>query len=230
MAKVLFSSLVDGVRGRVGGVVFSANGAGAHVKRFAQPLRRRTTPQVDVRTPFATFGGLWADLTITQRNNWNTYATDPAQELINSLGQPYYLNGWQWFVSCNSNLRLAGRAYISDAPVLPIPDPIDVSNLVVTSPGDSGNSIDVNMGQVVDQDLVFSMTWTRGMSNTNPNIRNFKVVLGVQNGDIAATIDLGDLRPIFGNTTAGALMVCYAYAQSSEGRCAQPYPASVLVA
>lgn len=228
MAKVLFSSLVDGVRGRTGGVIFSANGAGPFVRRFNKPVARNTNAQAFQRTNFSGMGQLWQALTVGQRLDWNAYAADPAQELINSLGQPYYLNGWQWFVSCNSNLALVGRSPIADVPTLPVPAAGLIENLVVTAPGTSGNQVDVSLGDVYDNDIVFSMMFTRGISNISPNIKNFKFVLGVQNADVVATQDLGDLTVQFGNITAGTWWVCLAYLQTQEGRSAAYYPANVV--
>jgi hypothetical protein len=228
MAKILFSSLVDGVRGRTGGIIFSANGAGPFVRRFNPPVARNTAPQAVSRQNFSSMGALWQALSTGQRLDWGSYAADPAQELINSLGQPYYLNGWQWFVSCNSNLALVGRSPITDAPVLGIPTQITCDNLIVTAPGSSGNQIDVDSGSIGDNDLVFSMMFTRGISNISPNLKNFKVVLGVKNADVVTTQDLGDLTVQFGNITAGTWWVCLMYTQSQEGRSSAFYPASVV--
>jgi hypothetical protein len=228
MAKLLFSGLVDGVRGRTGGIIFSANSAGPFVRRFNPPIYKNTAAQVARRSVFSSWGGYWSDLSPSQRNDWNTYAADGAQALTNSLGNTYYLNGWQWFVSCNSNLALVNRSPISDAPVLPVPPNCLIENLVVTAPGSSGNQVDVNVAGTYDNDLVFSMMWTRGPSNLYPNIKNFKVVLGVQNADIVSAQDLGDLTPIFGNITAGSYWVCLLYCQTIEGRSSVLYPTNTV--
>jgi len=223
VAKILYSGLINGIRGRVAGSIFSANGAGPHVRRFNPPIIRKTTAQVDRRRTFSTMGGLWQGLTNTQRSDWNDYAGMPAQALIDSLGNTYYLNGYQWFVSCNCNLSLVGRTPISDAPVIAIPTAIIISNPVITAPGSSGNSIDVDLGSIGSNDLLVSGMWTRGESNHSANIKNFKVLTGVQNGDIVSPTDLGDLQAIFGSITAGTQWFIFAYAQTVEGRSSMAY-------
>lgn len=121
MAIVKFGALVDAVRGSIGGITFSAGGSGPLVKLYNRGPRKRSELQNTVRANLGTLIGYWRSLDQGQRDDWDTYAADPAQEKTNSLGEAYYTSGWQWFCACNHNLLMREEDVIEDAPVLGTP-------------------------------------------------------------------------------------------------------------
>ena len=218
MAKILFSSLIDGIRGRAGGVVFSANAAGPHVKRFQPPILKNTAAQVTRRTIFSGWASAWSGITGAQRAAWNAYALAAPQQKFDSLGNPYFLNGFQWFVSMNSNRNLVGRGQLSAAPVIAVPAAPTIGALVVTAPGAAGNSQAITVASFGATDMVIEMNWTRGNSRLIATEKNYMFVLGVQNGGLLAGTNLGNLSSIFGTLTAGTYWISRVYAQTTEGR------------
>lgn len=218
MAKILFSSLIDGVRGRTGGVVFSANAAGPHVKRFAPPIIKNTAAQVARRATFSSWASAWAGITAGQRTAWNAYAVAAPQQKTDSLGNPYFLNGFQWFVALNSNRDLTGRGQLSAAPVLAVPAAPTIGALVITAPGTAGCSQAITVASFGAADMVIEMNWTRGNSRLIATEKNYLFVLGVQNAALVAATNLGDLSAIFGTLTAGTYWISRVYSQTTEGR------------
>ena len=218
MAKILFSALIDGIRGRSGGVIFSANASGPLVRRYAPPIARSTAIQITRRGVFSGMGNLWRDLSQTQRDDWNTYAAAAPQEKTDSLGNAFYLNGFQWFVSCNSNLELLGRSDIQAAPVIAVPTAPTIGALVIDAPGTSGNSQAITVASFGAHDLLLELNWTPNISRLVAIQKNFLFTIGVQNASLAASIDLLDLTPIFGTIGVGTYWISRVYAQTSEGR------------
>jgi hypothetical protein len=218
MAKILYSALVDGIRGRTGGVIFSANAAGPLVRRYSPPIARSTSPQVGRRAVFSFMGSLWRALTQPQRDAWNTYAIQPAQGKTDSLGNPYDLNGFQWFVSCNCNLTLTGRPYVTAPPVPPVPTTPIMGTLTITAPGTAGNSQGINVASFTTRDMVLELNWTRNQSRQVAVEKNYLFTIGVQNAALVASIDLGNLQSKFGVIGVGTFWISRVYKQDQSGR------------
>lgn len=101
MAILKFGTIVTAARGTIAGTIFSANKAGPYAKAWARPAIAATTKQRNARAPFSGFASVWRSLSGAQRTAWASFAADPAQEQTNSLGDGYYLSGWQWFCKLN---------------------------------------------------------------------------------------------------------------------------------
>lgn len=121
MAIVKLGELVVGIRGTVGGVMFSANRQGNYCRVWSRGPAQMTEKQGVQRGYLGSHGNYWRALTQDQRDDWDTFAALPGQELENSLGEPYYICGFAWFCSYNNNNLRMGRARISDAPVVAVP-------------------------------------------------------------------------------------------------------------
>lgn len=109
MAIVKYGVLVTGIRGKLGGAVFSANGSSCYVRSWYKAPNPRTEDQSQQRGRFGILPSSWRDLTDAERQDWDTFAGLPAQSKTNSLGETYYCSGWNWFVIVNSRLQHAGQ-------------------------------------------------------------------------------------------------------------------------
>lgn len=116
MAIIEFGPTVIGARGTVGGLTFSANKSGPYMKAWSRGGNPRTPRQQDNRNIIAKYAVNWGVLSQAERDDWDDYADDPAQELINSLGIDYFTSGFAWFVKINSALEQAGASQRDDAP------------------------------------------------------------------------------------------------------------------
>lgn len=130
MARVKFGSLVVGVRGKVGGLVFTAGSAGAYCKPWASVANKRSVGQVTRRTSLSAAPQAWRALSGAQRAAWASWAADPAQARVNSLGVTYYLNAFQAFNSCYLRAAAAVLTPLSDPPVGSVPSMPTIVDLV----------------------------------------------------------------------------------------------------
>lgn len=135
MAIIKFGPMVVGARGTLAGSTFSANRGGPYVKGWSRGGNPRTALQSDQRASFAGFASIWRDLSQAERDDWDDYADDPAQELTNSLQETYFASGFNWYIRINNHLERAGRAARDDAPTLtrPVAPTLDGDQLGVTS-------------------------------------------------------------------------------------------------
>ena len=121
MAIIKLGTTVVGIRGTVGGLTFSANKSGPYAKNWQIGPKTRTPAQTVQRNSLAEFASAWRDISGAQQIDWDTYAALPAQDLINSLGLPYSISGFNWFVKINTQLASAGNPQRDDAPTLTRP-------------------------------------------------------------------------------------------------------------
>lgn len=216
--KLLFGDIVTGARGRVGGLVLSANASGAYAKSFRMGINRQSAAQQQARGRLGNKGAPWRALTPVQRTAWATYAALPAQAKTDSLGNTYFLNGYQWYVSCNTSLDLVGRVNIAAPPVLGIPGVATIGALTITSPGTGSNSLVITPASFGADDAILELNFSRSPSQTVMSVRNFKFIIGVLNGALASPINLGDVAARFGTVQAGTFWEARVYRQSVEGR------------
>ena len=145
MAIVKVGAPLAGIRGTLGGIVYSENKAGPYAKQWSRPSNPRTTKQTIERGYLARMPALWTAMTAPQRAAWDTFAALGAQELENSLGEAYYISGFGWFCKCNIRLLRVGRAPIVPPPAKarPIPPTIDDFRVCV-----AGSESDLCVGGV----------------------------------------------------------------------------------
>lgn len=133
MALVKFGTIIVGVRGTVGGATLSANKAGPYAKQWAKGANPKSNKQMTGRSSVAFYAQRWQLITAAQRTLWNSFASAPAQQKINSLGEPYFVSGFNWFVACNRNIRKAGDVQIDAPPFFGYPTVPTVSSLAFRS-------------------------------------------------------------------------------------------------
>jgi len=135
MAITKIGAPLSGIRGTLGGIVYSENGTGTYAKQWAMCNNPRTPKQSTERGYLARMPGLWSALTDAQRAAWRTFAADPAQELTNPLGEAYFASGFNWFCKCNIRLLRVARATITAVPTQARPAAPTILELRVTPPG-----------------------------------------------------------------------------------------------
>lgn len=108
MAKVKFSGVVAGVRGKMAGMIFTASQSGATIRPYARPVNPKTSLQNFSRATFSSAGPAWVSIGATNRALWNAYALLPAQGLIDPWGDTYYVSGWNWFLGFHNRATMAG--------------------------------------------------------------------------------------------------------------------------
>jgi len=116
MAKVLYSTQVGDMRGKVGGAVHSSGRFGSYIRRKVSPTQPRTSSQMNVRADFTALAKLWSGSTMdTYRAAWITLADSyPVKDVF---GQSKKLTGLQLFMRINRALENSDTAQILIPPV-----------------------------------------------------------------------------------------------------------------
>lgn len=117
MAIIKIGAPLTGIRGTVGGLTFSANGSGPYVKQWSKGPFLQSDWQTPVRSVVGSLTEEWGDLTQNQRDDWDTWAAQPAQARTNSLGEEYFLSGYGQFIACNTRMLTMDHALQVTAPV-----------------------------------------------------------------------------------------------------------------
>jgi hypothetical protein len=110
MAIIKYGVLVTGIRGKLGGAIFSANGSSSYVRPWYKSSNPRSLAQSEHRGRMGLMPSSWRAITQGERDDWDTFAALPAQQRTNSLGETYYCSGFNWFCIVNVRLLYAGQA------------------------------------------------------------------------------------------------------------------------
>jgi len=141
MGIVVFAAPVSGIRGKVGGIVYSANKSGPYIKQWGKGSNPRTADQTEHRADLVQFSQRWDSLTTAEKDDWDTYAALPAQDKTNSLGETYSASGFAWYIEINLNLKAGGAAIIDTAPTGGTPGTpiLNLVRLFATAGGTASN-------------------------------------------------------------------------------------------
>ena len=74
MARIVYSALVDSIRGSIGGTTFQQNAYGYTVKKKPNTINPNTPLQNRQKRHFSKATRAWRDLEQSQRDDWNTWA------------------------------------------------------------------------------------------------------------------------------------------------------------
>lgn len=133
MAKLLLTAPVTGIRGKVGGVIFSANKSGPHLKIRPAQLRPSFPSISEEQIFIAGQGRLWAALGGATQALWNAWAALAPQDQTDSLGNLYSLSGWQWYNKINAVRRKLGRGERTIPPSTAQPSAPTISTFTLSS-------------------------------------------------------------------------------------------------
>lgn len=115
MAKVMFGGIATDARGKIAGIVYSKNAAGAYVRQKVSPTQSLTTRRGTVRERITNLSKYWsATLTPAQVLAWNAFAkNNPVSDVF---GRSQTLSGIQTFCRLNATILNVGSTQIDDPP------------------------------------------------------------------------------------------------------------------
>ena len=115
MAKIMFGSLATDARGKIAGIVYSKNAAGAYVRQKVSPTQSLTTRRGVVRERITNLSKYFSgSLTLAQVVAWNSFAkNNPVSDVF---GRTQTLSGIQTFCRLNSTIINVGGVQIDDPP------------------------------------------------------------------------------------------------------------------
>jgi len=134
MARVIYSNIVDSIKGSVGGLTYHQNTSGNIVR--LKPSNKSTvkslvTPE---KIAFSDLAFLWNQLTIAQKNTWAAFAA--AHDFYNRYGELKGRNAYNAFMSSGANRitiglppLLSAPAYTNPATVAPYTFNVHVSGI-----------------------------------------------------------------------------------------------------
>lgn len=115
MAKILFGAAVTDARGKIAGIVYSKNAAGAYVRQKVSPTQSLTTRRGVVRERITNLTKYFSGtLTAAQVTAWNAFAKN--NPVSNVFGHSITLSGIQTFCRLNAAILNAGGTQIDDPP------------------------------------------------------------------------------------------------------------------
>ena len=217
MAIIKLAAPLAGIRGTVGGLIYSANKAGPYCRAWSRPPNQRTAYQTEQRSILAAAAGAWRDIAAGDRADWDTWAADPDQELTNSLGEAYYISGFLWFVKLNTRLERVGRAWIDVCPAGARPAAPFPTYVVVTESVDGGLAKTMWASGTQDgYDIVIHAAVTQGAGLLNA-FTGFYEVLVTQAPDLITEWWSVGMRLKLGYAIAGNQYHCRLFRQTDEG-------------
>lgn len=113
---ITFGVSIVGARGTAGGLTFSANKSGPYARLWSRGANPSSPLQSSQRGNLTTHAAGWRALSAANQALWDAYAALPAQELFNSLGQSYFVSGFNWYVNINIGRIRAGQAIRTTPP------------------------------------------------------------------------------------------------------------------
>ena len=131
MAIIKLGVTVVGIRGTIGGMMFSANKSGPYARAWSKGANPRTPIQSAQRSTLGAIPSLWRALTPGERTAWDVFADLPAQERTNSLGETFFASGFNWFTIINTRLINIGRSPRTAVPVQSRPTAPTLTSLVL---------------------------------------------------------------------------------------------------
>lgn len=114
MARILFGNMVADARGKVGGIVYSRNTAGAYSRQKVSPVQPRTPAQLNQRSRLAEISKSWDSLSQGQRQAWKDFSVGYKKRDV--FGLQKQRTAQQIYMFLNLALSSAGLALLANPP------------------------------------------------------------------------------------------------------------------
>jgi hypothetical protein len=222
MAKIKVASPLSGIRGTLGGLVFSQNQSGQFCRAWSRGANPRSPTQQPTRLNLATLPAEWRALSQAQRDAWDTYAADPAQEKTDVFGDAYYVSGWNWYCTVAQWRATVGQSSASAPPTASAPAAPTITALTVDEdPADTSSITFSGTPFSADYGVVY-LAFAAANSPTAMPVARRRVALTAGPSSGASTFDFSDLQSIFGALQEGMTVWAWAYTQTTDGRRGAP--------
>jgi len=119
MARILYASQVNELKGSIGGLSFHRNAAGTLCRLKPSRVQTATQKQSDAKILFQQAVAAWSNLAWDVQNDWNIFAA--TQPKVNYWGESKILTGYNWYVSVFINWKLTGGTFPTSPPVWTTP-------------------------------------------------------------------------------------------------------------
>jgi hypothetical protein len=229
MAKVKIAVTLDGIRGTIGGIVFSENSSGAYAKQLKRPVPRNSSYQQAFRQNLADVGYHWDDLTDGQRADWDAFAANPNELDYDPWSVQRFLTGYQWFARCAQRRLYVDAVWPTDAPTGAAQTPM--ADLALTAEPFPAGATEVSWSGphlTATDALIVEFGLNTHPYATTPQTPYLIVAAPYDTGDGPYDISLiSELR--FGHLVAGQKAFIRAFNQAEAGNRSLASLASVII-
>lgn len=155
--------------GSYAGITASHNRYGYYLRSKVIPTNPSTERQQFVRNVFRALSRQWSSTcTAAQRTAWDLYGANIAK--TDSLGNQFYLPGFNWFVGNNTAIVQAGLSAVYTGPTTLTLPAVDPSALMTLTSGSGNGSLafDTDMDWLDEDDagLIVKMSQPHGVGTT----------------------------------------------------------------
>lgn len=222
MSIVKFAAPVSGLRGTLGGIIYSANKAGPYARTWSRGASASSAAQSSTRALLSEQAATWRTIDAGDRADWDTWAADPAQALTNALGETYYLSGFLWYVRMSRWLQTCGRAPLTTAPVDVVPAAPTILTLTV-SVGATPSQITYAAGEFnPDYDAVIELMIAQSVGAMISPLQPVLIKAAQIPAGTSITITT-EIAARFGTPAISQKAFARVYRQSLEGYRSAPY-------
>lgn len=111
MARIVYSGLINSIRGSIGGTTFQKNAYGYTIKNKPNMIKPNTFLQQKIKSYFLQSVQTWTTLSFSEQSDWNTWAlTYPVYSKHNPLSA---LSGYSLFVKWNTLRQINGDSIVT---------------------------------------------------------------------------------------------------------------------
>jgi len=189
----------------------------------------RSAAQQPPRIALATLPAEWRALSQSQRDQWDAYAANSAQEKTDVFGDPYYVSGWNWFVSVNQWRATVGQSVASVPPSSATPAAPTITALTVDEDPADTSSITFSGAPFSSAYGVVFLAFAAANSALAMPAARALLALTVASGSGASSFSFADLQSVFGVLQEDQSAYAWAYTQTTDGRRGAPYTFRDLV-
>lgn len=217
MAIIKPGIAIAGIRGKLGGIVFSENATACYARSYSRPPKSHSQGQVLARSRLVSVAASWAPLDPADKTLWDAFALAPNELDYDPWGDQRYLTGFQWYVRAQNRRGLVSLAPQSTCPSgAAAPAPTTLSCDVHTPAGDPSLLAWDSASFAADYSAIAFAAITPSLGSTDL-FTGWKLVLALQNpGDTGDDISAG-LLSAFGNYQADWYCFVRVFSQAPEG-------------
>lgn len=218
MARVQYAGIIQGVRGTLGGVVFSSGKSGPFIRPWARGGNPQALSQQFQRSAIAGASESWRSLSPSERAAWAAWAADPAQEQLDVFGNAFYISGWQWYARVGAWLYRMYLAFPIDPPSSRRPAAPSLISLSVYQTGGPAPVLSWPTDEFDGVDLVvFGALVDSPVQATTSTARYFEWY--ALPGPVGSTSEtLPAIEDLVGEVQAGQQVFVRAFRQTADGQ------------
>lgn len=203
MAKVIFGAFVTGIRGKIGGTTFSGNGSGASVGK-TKTTAKKAGPKKMLQS--AAVGGIsrgWRSLAEADRLQFISDRVNYPR--TNSLGQTYYLSGFQLFMSRSAQLKAIGIPALTEFvnPLLPDNSINEITLNSITLSLATGFTFDYEDSEVNENTYLKVFASARSSAGKSTISGAYKMIYNFQSTVDPAIVPYSAYNDVFGPLAVG---------------------------